>query len=146
MKLTRKNWNCRGVGETIPQTVAVNSKTGVNFIHWPIEEVESLRISEQVEIGVKLDAILKVDGATGSQLDTEVIFDYPDVSIDGVVTDEADSMNDQFNCSKGGSAHQGVFGPFGLLVLTDENFKEQTPVFFYISCFWEWSMDHKGLQ
>ncbi|KAH9530773.1 hypothetical protein CY35_19G002300 [Sphagnum magellanicum] len=109
-------------------------KTGVNFIHWPIEEVESLRISEQVKTGVKLDAnaILKVNGATGSQLDMEVIFDYPDVSIDGVVTDEADSMNDQFNCSQGGSAHRGVFGPFGLPVLTYENFKEQIAVFFYI--------------
>ncbi len=56
--------------QTVPQTVAVNSKTGVNFIHWPIEEVESLRISEQVQTGVKLDAnaILKVDGATGGQV------------------------------------------------------------------------------
>jgi beta-fructofuranosidase len=54
--------------QTIPQTVAVDSKTGVNFINWPIEEVESLRISEQVQTGVKPDAnaILKVDGATGS--------------------------------------------------------------------------------
>jgi beta-fructofuranosidase len=69
------------------------------------------------------------------QLDMEVFFYYPDVSIDGVVTYEADSMNDQFNCNHGGSAHRGVFGPFGLLVLTDENFKEQTAVFFYISHF-----------
>jgi beta-fructofuranosidase len=63
----------------------------------------------------------------------EVIFDYPDLSIDGVVTNEANNLNDQFNCSQGGSAHGGVSGPFGLLVLTDENFKEQTTVFFYIS-------------
>jgi beta-fructofuranosidase len=68
------------------------------------------------------------------------VIDYPDVSMDRVVTDEAHSMNDQFNCSQGGSAHQGVFGPFGLLVLTDENFKEQTSVFFYIShsCNGQW--------
>ncbi len=48
----------------------MDSKTGVNFIHWPIEEVESLTISEQVKTGVKLDAnaILKVNGATGSQV------------------------------------------------------------------------------
>ncbi len=54
--------------QTILQTVAVDNKTGVNFINWPIEEVESLRISEQVQTGVKPDAnaILKVDGATGS--------------------------------------------------------------------------------
>jgi hypothetical protein len=53
--------------------------------------------------------------------------------MDRVITDEVDSMNDQFNRSQGGSAHQGVFGSFGLLVLTSENFKEQTAVFFYIS-------------
>ncbi len=48
----------------------MDSKTGVNFINWRIEEVESLRISEQVQTGVKLDAnvILKVNGATGSQV------------------------------------------------------------------------------
>jgi len=67
------------------------------------------------------------------QLDMEVIFDYPNVSMDRVVIDEADSMNDQFNCTQGGYAHQGVFGPFGFLILIDENFKEQTIVFFYIS-------------
>jgi len=39
------------------------------------------------------------------QLDMEVIFYYTDVSIDGVVTDEANSMNDQFNYNQGGSAH-----------------------------------------
>jgi len=54
--------------QTIPQTIVVDSKTSVNFINWPIEEVESLRINKQVQIGVKLDAnvILKVDGATRS--------------------------------------------------------------------------------
>jgi len=67
------------------------------------------------------------------QLDMEVIFDYPDVSMDRVVTDEVDNMNYQFNCTQGGYAHQGVFGPFGLLILTDENFKEHAIVFFYIS-------------
>jgi hypothetical protein len=48
----------------------VDSKTGLNLIQWPSEEVESLRISKQVQTGVKLDAnaILKVDGATRSQL------------------------------------------------------------------------------
>jgi beta-fructofuranosidase len=66
------------------------------------------------------------------QLDMEVIFHYPDVFMDRVVTDEADSMSDQFNCTQGGYAYQGVFGPFGLLILTDENFKEQTVMFFYI--------------
>jgi hypothetical protein len=58
--------------QTIPRTVAVDSKIGVNFINWPIEEVESLKISEQVQTGVKFDAnaILKVDGVTGSKVNS----------------------------------------------------------------------------
>jgi len=64
------HFNLVCVLQTIPRTVVVNSKIGVNFINWPIEEVESLRISEQVHTGVKLDAnaILKVNGATWSQV------------------------------------------------------------------------------
>jgi hypothetical protein len=66
------------------------------------------------------------------QLDVEVVFEYPDVS-NVEFTDEA-KLDDAFNCSQGGYEHRGVFGPFGLLVLTDENFQEQTAVYFYIAC------------
>lgn len=65
------------------------------------------------------------------QLDVEVVFEYPDVSNVGAVTDEA-----KFNAldsSQDGYEHCGMFGPFGLLVLTDEGFQEQTAVFFYIA-------------
>jgi hypothetical protein len=65
------------------------------------------------------------------QLDVEVVFEYPDVS-NVEFTDEA-KLDDAFNCSQGGYEHCGVFGPFGLLVLTDENFQEQTAVYFYIA-------------
>jgi len=61
----------------------------------------------------------------------EVVFEYPNISAIGVI-DEA-NFDDQFDCSLGGAAHQGVFGPFGLLVLTDDDFQEQTAVFFYIA-------------
>ena len=66
------------------------------------------------------------------QLDIEVVFDYPNVtklSLDGGQIDDGDG----FDCSQGGAAHRGVFGPFGLLVLADENLQEQTAVFFYVS-------------
>jgi beta-fructofuranosidase len=62
------------------------------------------------------------------QLDVEVVFEYPDVS-NVEFTDEA-KLDDAFNCSQGGYEHRGIFGPFGLLVLTDENFQEQTAVYF----------------
>ncbi len=62
----------------------------------------------------------------------EVVFEYPDLSTVGV-TDEA-TLNDECEGSQGGYAHRGIFGPFGLFVLTDENFQEQTALFFYIGC------------
>jgi hypothetical protein len=54
-------------------------------------------------------------------------FEKPDVNS----VDEA--TPEDFDCSQGGSAHRGVFGPFGLLVHTDDALTEQTAVFFYIS-------------
>lgn len=63
------------------------------------------------------------------QLDIVVSFEKPDVnSVDGA---EPEAV--EFDCSQGGSAHRGVFGPFGLLVHTDDALTEQTGVFFYIS-------------
>jgi hypothetical protein len=61
---------CLPLLQSIPRTVAVDSKTGVNLIQWPIEEVESLRTNKQVQTGLKLDAsaLVKVDGTAGSQV------------------------------------------------------------------------------
>ncbi|CAK9854872.1 unnamed protein product [Sphagnum jensenii] len=126
----QKGWSSL---QGIPRTIALDSKTGVNLIQWPIEEIESLRGHKLSQTDVKLDAgaVVKVKGAGGSQLDVEVVFEYPDVS-NVEFTDEA-KLDDAFNCSQGGYEHHGVFGPFGLLVLTDENFQEQTAVYFYIA-------------
>lgn len=39
-----------------------------------------------------------------------------------------------YNCStSGGAAGRGVLGPFGLIVLADENLSELTSVYFYIA-------------
>jgi len=66
------------------------------------------------------------------QLDIEVEFDYPNISNftrdGGSIEDE-----DHFDCNQGGAAHRGLLGPFGLLVLADENLQEQTAIFFYVS-------------
>jgi beta-fructofuranosidase len=65
------------------------------------------------------------------QLDVEVVFEYPDIS--AVTVQETAAFNNHFDCSQGGSAHRGILGPFGLLVFTDNDFQEQTALFFYIS-------------
>lgn len=65
------------------------------------------------------------------QLDIEVIFEYPNVS--NVIVQDYGFLNGPFDCGNGGSAQRGVYGPFGLLVLTDDAYQEQTAVFFYIA-------------
>jgi beta-fructofuranosidase len=117
----------------VPRTLVLESKTGgANLLQWPIEEIDSLRGCKISRTDVKLDAgaIVEIKGAAGDQLDVEVVFDYPDVS-SVQAADEA-KFNNGYDCSQAGYANQGIFGPFGLLVLTDKNFQEQTAVFFYI--------------
>ncbi|KAG0567020.1 hypothetical protein KC19_7G104500 [Ceratodon purpureus] len=120
--------------QAIPRTVFYDDKTKNNLIQVPVEEVKELRGARVSERDVKLvpGGLVQVKGASGGQLDIEVVFDYPNItklSLDGGQMDDGD----HFDCSQGGAAHRGVFGPFGLLVLADENFQERTAVFFYVS-------------
>jgi hypothetical protein len=54
----------------IPRTLALDSKTGVNLIQWPIEEVNALRMGQVSKTDVKLDAgaVVQVEGAVGGQV------------------------------------------------------------------------------
>jgi hypothetical protein len=83
------------------------------------------------ELQLDAGAVVEVESAAGGQLDVEVVFEYPNISAVGVV--EEANFDDNFDCSQGGSAHHGVLGPFGLLVLTDNDFQEQTALFFYLA-------------
>nr|PNR48609.1 hypothetical protein PHYPA_013086 [Physcomitrium patens] len=120
--------------QAIPRTVRHDTKTMRNLIQEPVEEVKELRGARVSQRAVKLvpGSIVEVQGVIGGQLDIEVVFEYPNVTkltLDGAQIDDGD----HFDCSQGGTAHRGTFGPFGLLVLTDENLHERTAVFFYIS-------------
>jgi hypothetical protein len=52
----------------------LDSKTGVNLIQWPIEEIESLRGHKLSQTDVKLDAgaVVKVKGAAGNQVSKKI--------------------------------------------------------------------------
>jgi beta-fructofuranosidase len=54
----------------IPRTLALDSKTGVNLIEWPIEEVDALRGEKLSMTDVKLNAgaLVEVEGAAGGQV------------------------------------------------------------------------------
>ncbi|GMY30075.1 acid beta-fructofuranosidase [Fagus crenata] len=105
----------------IPRTVLLDTKTGSNLLQWPVEEVDSLRLTSK-----EFD---KVEVKAGSVLDIVAEFE-----IDKEALERTAQSNVEFSCStSGGAAKRGALGPFGLLVLADESLSEQTPVFFYIA-------------
>lgn len=120
--------------QAIPRTIRYDSQTMRNLIQEPVEELKELRGARVNHKSVRLEpsSVVEVHGAIGGQLDIEVVFEYPNVtklSQNGALIDDGD----RFDCSQGGAAHRGTFGPFGLLVLADESLNERTAVFFYIS-------------
>jgi sucrose-6-phosphate hydrolase SacC (GH32 family) len=94
----------------------LDSATKSSIITLPVDEVKSLRHNKvsKKEIQLAPGTVVQVDGAIGDQLDIEIVFDYPDVS-------------------KAFKDKGGTFGPFGLLVLADKEFQEQSALYFHIS-------------
>ncbi|KAJ6805877.1 invertase 2 [Iris pallida] len=115
----------------VPRTVLFDMKTGSNLLTWPVEEVDSLRKGckdfSGITIGTGSTFQLQITRAT--QLDIEAEFEINSESLEAAV--EADVG---YNCStSGGAANRGRLGPFGLLVLANEDLSEQTATYFYIS-------------
>ncbi|CAK9261198.1 unnamed protein product [Sphagnum jensenii] len=124
-----KGWN---TVMGIPRTVWYDNYTNANIIQLPVDEINQLRGSKVSKKNVHLAprAIVAFEEAVGDQLDIEVVFDYPNVS---KVGDKERNLDDHFDCGQGGAQAQGVFGPFGLLLLADKQLRELSAVFFYIS-------------
>nr|UXP88657.1 sai protein [Fritillaria thunbergii] len=115
---------------TIPRTVLFDQKTGSNLLQWPVEEVESLRLSSQdfKNIDIDIGSVVLLNISRTTQLDIFAEFEIEGESL--IATVEADLG---YNCStSGGAAGRGVLGPFGFLVLSDEELSEQTAVCFYV--------------
>ncbi|KAJ6388840.1 hypothetical protein OIU77_027236 [Salix suchowensis] len=113
----------------IPRTVVLDTKTGSNLLQWPVEEVESLRLKSNdfnnMEVKAGSVVPLELDGAT--QLDIVAEFE-----LDKKAIERAAESNVEFSCSNnGGASHRGALGPFGLLVLADDNLSEYTPRLFF---------------
>uniref|UniRef100_A0A2N9EQ68 beta-fructofuranosidase n=1 Tax=Fagus sylvatica TaxID=28930 RepID=A0A2N9EQ68_FAGSY len=115
----------------IPRTVLLDTKTGSNLLQWPVEEVDSLRLTSKEfdKVEVKAGSVVPLDVVSATQLDIVAEFE-----IDKEALERTAQSNVEFSCStSGGAAKRGALGPFGLLVLADESLSEQTPVFFYIA-------------
>ncbi|KAG6384204.1 hypothetical protein SASPL_155985 [Salvia splendens] len=122
-----KGWACV---QSIPRTVVYDQKTGTDLLQWPVEELESLR-GDSVEADVKLGpgSIVPVAIDSASQLDVEVSFE-----LDQGAVEAAPEAGAGYDCTtSGGAANRGVLGPFGILVLADDNLTESTPIYFYVA-------------
>ncbi|KAI9173493.1 hypothetical protein LWI28_002181 [Acer negundo] len=114
----------------LPRTVVLDQKTGTNLLQWPVEEVESLRLTSKKFDNVKLKpgSVVPLDVGPATQLDIVAEF-----VLDKDALKRIGESNEEFSCSNsGGAAHRGAIGPFGLLVLADKSLTEQTPVYFYV--------------
>ncbi|KAH7549583.1 hypothetical protein ACOSP7_025565 [Xanthoceras sorbifolium] len=114
----------------LPRTVVLDQKTGTNLIQWPVEEVDSLRLTSKKfdNVELKPGSVVPLDVGTATQLDIVAEFE-----LDKDALQKTAESNEEFSCnSSSGAAQRGALGPFGLLVLADESHSEQTPVYFYV--------------
>ncbi|CAJ2638561.1 unnamed protein product [Trifolium pratense] len=114
--------------QTIPRTVLFDNKTGTNLLLWPVEEIESLRLSsdEYEEIVVEPGSVVPLNISQATQLDIFAEFEIESLQSKGIIS------NDTIDCGSG-SADRSAFGPFGILAIADDTLSEQTPVYFRLS-------------
>ncbi|CAH9112201.1 unnamed protein product [Cuscuta epithymum] len=117
--------------QSIPRTVVFDEKTGKNLKLWPVQEVEKLRTqkNEFAKVVVKPGSIVPLDVGPANQVDIVAEFE-----VDRDALERTEGNAESYSCSShGGAAERGALGPFGLLVLTDNELSEQTPIYFYIA-------------
>ncbi|KAK9276110.1 hypothetical protein L1049_005641 [Liquidambar formosana] len=117
--------------QNIPRTVSFDKKTGSNLLQWPVEEIESLRMTRKdfSNLEVPAGSVVPLNVGEATQLDIIAEFE-----IDKEALDRTSGADVEYSCgASGGAAARGALGPFGLLVLTDDSLSEQTPVYFYIA-------------
>ncbi|KAL1324805.1 acid beta-fructofuranosidase 1, vacuolar [Arachis ipaensis] len=113
--------------QTIPRTVLYDKKTGTNLLQWPVEEIESLRLSshELKELLVKPGTVVPLHIGPATQLDIFVEFEIELLESEGIV-------NNVEGCGVG-AVERSAFGPFGILAIANDELSELTPIYFRLS-------------
>ncbi|TKY49856.1 Beta-fructofuranosidase, soluble isoenzyme I [Spatholobus suberectus] len=121
----RKGWASL---QSIPRTVLFDNKTGTNLLLWPVEEVESLRLSsdEFEEVVVKPGSVVPLNISLATQLDI-----FAEFEIESLASKRIGKNN--IGCGRSGATDRSAFGPFGLLAIADDTLSEQTPIYFRLS-------------
>ncbi|KAK7334499.1 hypothetical protein VNO80_26256 [Phaseolus coccineus] len=114
--------------QTIPRTVLFDNKTGTNLLLWPVEEVESLRLSSDEFEGmvVKPGSVVPLNISLATQLDIFAEFEIEWLN-------SRSNGKNNIGCGRGGATDRSAFGPFGLLAIADDSLSEQTPIYFRLS-------------
>ncbi|KAI3704995.1 hypothetical protein L1987_75225 [Smallanthus sonchifolius] len=122
----------------VRRTVVLDRKTETHLLHWPVEEVESLRYNarEFKEIELEPGSIVPLDIGTTTQSDTsrKESWIFATFEVDQDVLEAASETNDKYGCTtSSGATERGSLGPFGVVVLANGTLSELTPVYFYIT-------------
>ncbi|KAF3448383.1 hypothetical protein FNV43_RR09096 [Rhamnella rubrinervis] len=115
----------------IPRTVVLDKKTDGYLLQWPVEEIEKLRLTKNEfnNVVVEPGSVVPLDVGPAAQLDIVAEFE-----LDKKALERTTGSNAEFSCpTSGGAAQRGALGPFGVLVLADDDLSENTPVYFYIT-------------
>ncbi|KAF5190792.1 Acid beta-fructofuranosidase, partial [Thalictrum thalictroides] len=124
----KKGWACL---QAVPREITLDNKTNANVIQWPVKEVETLRSNKKEFSKVKLGAgsIVPLDVGKTAQMDITAEFEIDKNALEGVKGGDV-----RYNCTTSpGASARGALGPFGLLVLANDDRSEQTAVYFYIA-------------
>ncbi|KAJ1426513.1 Glycosyl hydrolase family 32, N-terminal [Sesbania bispinosa] len=115
--------------QTIPRTVVFDKKTETNVLQWPVEEVESLRLSsaEFEGIVVKPGSVVPLEIGPATQLDIFAEFEIELLASEGI-----GNGNDNVGCGEG-AVDRSALGPFGILAIADDQLSELTPIYFRLS-------------
>ncbi|GKA76015.1 beta-fructofuranosidase, soluble isoenzyme I-like protein [Tanacetum coccineum] len=116
---------------SLARTVVLDRKTGTHLLHWPVEEIESVRsnVQEFNEIKLEPGSIVPLDIGSATQLDIVATFE-----VDQDALKATTEVNNGYGCTTSlGAVQKGSLGPFGIVVLADGSFSELTPVYFYIA-------------
>ncbi|KMT12545.1 hypothetical protein BVRB_5g097930 [Beta vulgaris subsp. vulgaris] len=114
----------------IPRTVLFDQKTRTNLVQWPVEEVETLRQNNKDfdKVEVPAGSVVPLDVSAATEIDIIAEFDIDKEALENLPVSE-----EHYSCpASKGAAQRGALGPFGLLVLANNDLAEQTPVYFYV--------------
>ncbi|KAL8517756.1 hypothetical protein ACS0TY_015830 [Phlomoides rotata] len=120
--------------QLIPRTVVLDPN-GKQLLQWPIEEVETLRSKQVVELSnekMLKGQKLEIKGITAAQADVDVTFSFDSLDKAEAFDESWDRYDADKMCGHKGSTVEGGLGPFGLITLASQNLEEYTPVFFRV--------------